>query len=122
LRHLLARVELRRQVLATMADQHLDALAYATFDYPPPKIPADALSTSTLDSAGPGNNRRLSPALGFPAITVPAGFTAEGLPIGLELMGREFDEGLLLKLAYAYEQGTHHRRPPATAPALATAR
>ena len=37
-------------------------------------------------------------------------------------MGREFDEGLLLKLAYAYEQGTHHRRPPATTPALATAR
>ncbi len=122
LRYLLAREELRQQVLAMMAGQHLDALAYATFDYPPPKIPADALTTSTLDSAGPGNNRRLSPALGFPAITVPAGFTAEGLPIGLELMGREFDEGLLLKLAYAYEQGTHHRRPPATTPALATAR
>ena len=122
LRHLLAREELRQQVLAMMANQRLDALAYATFDYPPPKIPADALTTSTLDSAGPGNNRRLSPALGFPAITVPAGFTADGLPIGLELMGREFDEGVLLKLAYGYEQGTHHRRPPQTTPALATAR
>lgn len=113
---------LKQSVLAMMADEKLDALAYATFDYPPPKIPADALTASTLDSAGPGNNRRLSPALGFPAITVPAGFTADGLPIGLELMGREFDEGLLLKLAYAYEQGTHHRRPPGTAPALASAR
>src|SRR5262245_23063450 len=119
---LLAREALRQSVLAAMADQRLDALAYATFDYPPPKIPADALTSSTLDSAGPGNNRRLSPALGFPAITVPAGFTADGLPIGLELMGREFDEGLLLKLAFGYEQGTHHRRPPATAPALASAR
>jgi Asp-tRNA(Asn)/Glu-tRNA(Gln) amidotransferase A subunit family amidase len=122
LQFLLARDALRQEVLAMMADQKLDALAYATFDYPPPKIPADALTSSTLDSAGPGNNRRLSPALRFPAITVPAGFTADGLPIGLELMGREFEEGLLLKLAYAYEQGTHHRRPPGTAPSLASAR
>jgi amidase len=50
---------------------------------------------------------------------VPAGFTADGLPIGLELMGREFDEALLLKLAYAYEQATRNRRPPATTPPLA---
>jgi len=119
---LLARDALRQSVLAMMADEKLDALAYATFDYPPPKIPANALTASALDSAGPGNNRRLSPTLGFPAITVPAGFTPDGLPIGLELMGREFDEALLLKLAYAYEQGTKHRRPPATTPALATAR
>ena len=119
---LLARDALRQEVLAAMVDQQLDALAYATFDYPTPKVPPDALTTSTLDSAGPGNNRRLSPALRFPAITVPAGFTTDGLPIGLELMGREYAEPLLLKLAYAYEQGTHHRRPPATTPALATAR
>ena len=119
---LLARDKLRQTVLTAMADQRLDALAYATFDYPPPKIPSDATTAGVVDYTGPGNNRRLSPALGFPAITVPAGFTADGLPIGLELMGREFDEGLLLKLAYAYEQGTHHRRPPATTPALATAR
>lgn len=122
LRHLLAREELRQQVLAAMADQQLDALAYATFDYPTPRIPPDALTASTLDSAGLGNNRRLSPALRFPAITVPAGFTADGLPIGLELMGREYSEPVLLKLAYAYEQGTHHRRPPATTPALAPTR
>jgi Asp-tRNA(Asn)/Glu-tRNA(Gln) amidotransferase A subunit family amidase len=122
LQFLLARDALRQDVLAMMAAHKLDALAYATFDYPPPKIPPDALTASNLDSAGPGNNRRLSPALRFPAITVPAGFTSDGLPIGLELMGREFDEGLLLKLAYAYEQGTHHRRPPGTAPSLASAR
>ena len=122
LQMLLAREALRQAVLAAMADQRLDALAYATFDFQAEKVPADALTTFTLDSAGPGNNRRLSPALGFPAITVPAGFTGDGLPIGLELMGREFNEALLLRLAYAYEQGTHHRRPPQTTPALATAR
>jgi Asp-tRNA(Asn)/Glu-tRNA(Gln) amidotransferase A subunit family amidase len=121
LQMLLAREALKQTVLAAMADEQLDALAYATFDYPTPKIPENALTVGTLDSAGLGNNRRLSPALGFPAITVPAGFTADGLPIGLELMGREYSEPLLLRLAYAYEQGTRHRRPPSTTPALAAA-
>jgi Asp-tRNA(Asn)/Glu-tRNA(Gln) amidotransferase A subunit family amidase len=73
---LLAREQLRQEVLAAMADQQLDALVYATFDYPAPKIPPDALTATTLDYTGPGNNRRLSPVLGFPAITVPAGLQA----------------------------------------------
>jgi len=48
---------------------------------------------------------------GYPSITVPAGFVF-GLPIGLTFVGRAWEEPRLLKLAYAYEQGTHHRRPP----------
>ena len=56
------REELRQAVLAAMADQRLDALAYATFDYPPPKIPSDVMTRTVVDTAGPGNNRRLSPA------------------------------------------------------------
>jgi Asp-tRNA(Asn)/Glu-tRNA(Gln) amidotransferase A subunit family amidase len=51
-------------------------------------------------------------------MTVPAGFTADGLPVGLEFMGRAFAEPVLFRLAYAYEQGTHHRKPPQTTPAL----
>jgi len=51
-------------------------------------------------------------------MTVPAGFTADGLPVGLEFMARAFAEPTLFRLAYAYEQGTHHRRPPATTPPL----
>jgi amidase len=105
-------------VLKVMADERLDALAYATFDHPPLRIPPDALTRTVIDSTGPGNNRRLSPAIGFPAMTVPAGFTADGLPVGLELMGRTFAEPTLFRLAYAYEQGTHHRKPPQTTPAL----
>jgi Asp-tRNA(Asn)/Glu-tRNA(Gln) amidotransferase A subunit family amidase len=100
-----------------MADQRLDAVAYATFDYPPLRIAADALTRSDVDLTGLGNNRRLSPVIGFPAITVPAGFTSDGLPVGLELMARPFAEHLLLRLAYGYEQGTHHRRPPSSTPA-----
>lgn len=64
---LLLKEELRQAVLVSMADQRLDALVYATFDHSPVTIPPDATTRLTIDSAGPGNNRRLSPVLGFPA-------------------------------------------------------
>jgi amidase len=110
--------ELRQAVLTAMADQRIEALVYATFDHPPVRVPSDVMTRTVVDTAGPGNNRRLSPAIGFPAMTVPAGFTADGLPVGLEFMGRAFAEPTLFRLAYAYEQGTHHRKPPQTTPAL----
>jgi aspartyl-tRNA(Asn)/glutamyl-tRNA(Gln) amidotransferase subunit A len=51
---------------------------------------------------------------GFPAITIPCGFSDEGMPIGLQLAGRPFDELTVLRAAYAYEQANdwHTRRPP----------
>jgi len=51
---------------------------------------------------------------GFPVITVPCGFSKDGLPIGLQLAGKPFDEETLLRVAHAYEQATewHPRRPP----------
>ena len=115
---LLLKQDLQQAVLAAMANERLDALVYATFDHQPMLIPADALTRTVIDSAGRGNNRRLSPVLGFPAMTVPAGFTADGTPVGLEFMGRRFAEPTLFKVAYAYEQGTHHRKPPQTTPAV----
>lgn len=50
---------------------------------------------------------------GVPAISVPCGFTAGGLPVGLQIIGKHFDEEAILKVAYAYEQSTewHARRP-----------
>jgi Asp-tRNA(Asn)/Glu-tRNA(Gln) amidotransferase A subunit family amidase len=82
-------------------------------------IAPDVMTKSVVaDVAGLGNNRRLSSLLAFPAITVPAGFTTDGLPVGIEFMARTFDEAMLLKFAYAYEQGTRHRKPPASTPAL----
>jgi aspartyl-tRNA(Asn)/glutamyl-tRNA(Gln) amidotransferase subunit A len=51
---------------------------------------------------------------GLPALSVPCGFTRAGLPVGLQLIGRAFEEGRLLRIARAYEQATrwHLRRPP----------
>jgi aspartyl-tRNA(Asn)/glutamyl-tRNA(Gln) amidotransferase subunit A len=52
-------------------------------------------------------------ALGLPAISVPCGFTAAGLPIGLQIAGHAFDEAGVLRIARAYEQAADwHRRPP----------
>ncbi len=113
LEYLLARDRMRVTVLKTMADLDLDALVYATFDHPPTEIAADVeQNPQPRDRYGLGDNRLISPLTGFPAITVPAGFTPDGLPVGIEFMGRPFTEAMLLGFAYAYEQGTNHRRPP----------
>jgi aspartyl-tRNA(Asn)/glutamyl-tRNA(Gln) amidotransferase subunit A len=53
---------------------------------------------------------------GIPAISVPCGFNHQGLPIGLQMMGKHFDEGMLLRVAYAFEQNTdfHLKKPKLT--------
>jgi amidase len=113
------REALRVAVLQAMAEHRLDAIVYATFDHQPTLIAPDVETNPTPgDGYGWGDNRQLSPAIGFPALTVPAGFTTDGLPVGLELLGRPFTEEVLLGYGYAFEQATHHRRPPASAPPL----
>ena len=116
--YMLARDQIRQDVYQVMADHNLDAFVHATFDHPPSLIALDAeTNPSPADDYGLGDNRLLSPVLGFPALTVPAGFTADGLPIGIEFLGRPFTEAMLLRFGYAFEQATGHRRPPATTPA-----
>lgn len=56
--------------------------------------------------------------LQWPALSVPNGFSAEGLPLGLQILGRAWDEARIIGYAYAYEQATHHRQPPAFTPPL----
>ena len=57
-------------------------------------------------------------SLQWPALSVPNGFLGEGLPQGLQILGRAWDEEKIIGYAFAYEQATHHRRPPANTPAL----
>jgi Asp-tRNA(Asn)/Glu-tRNA(Gln) amidotransferase A subunit family amidase len=99
-------------VTMLMEDQKLDALVYPTWSNPPRLIG---------DSKSPAgdNSQVYSPTSGFPAITVPMGYTRETtLPAGITFFGRAWDEARLIKLAYAYEQATRHRRPPPSTPTV----
>ena len=109
----------RVAVLKLMADQRIDAIVYMTYDAPPQLIAVDVLTNPRpTDGYGLGDNRGLSPTLAWPALTVPAGFSSDSLPVGLEFLGRPWSESLLLGYGFAYEQATKHRRSPPTTPAL----
>ena len=100
------REKLRGAVLKLMTDRQLDAFVYPTWSNPPRLI-------GDLNTPGGDNNQFFAPSTGFPAITVPMGAThGDTLPAGLQFFGRAWSEATLLRLAYAYEQATHHRRPP----------
>ncbi len=106
------RAKLRQGVLDVMTKNRLDALVYPTWSNPPRLI-------GDLNTPPGDNNQLFSPSTGFPAITVPMGYTRGGrLPAGLQFFGRPWAESVLIRLAYGYEQATHHRRPPTTTPPL----
>jgi len=72
-----------------------------------------------LNTPAGDNSQFSSPMTDFPAINVPMGFSRGGtLPIRIAIYGRPWSEATLFKLAYAYEQGTHHRHAPASTPPL----
>jgi aspartyl-tRNA(Asn)/glutamyl-tRNA(Gln) amidotransferase subunit A len=90
--------------------QEVDVLVTPTAPVPAPPIGAQTvnLGGTAHRVRGPGSgviskNTSPSNATGLPAITVPCGFTAAGLPIGLQLIGRPFEEALLFQVAHAYE-------------------
>ena len=106
------RADLRAAVQTLLTDQRLDALTYPTWSNPPRLI-------GDLNTPHGDNNQLFAPSTGFPAITVPMGYTrGNRLPAGLQLLGPAWSEAILMRLAYAYEQATHHRRPPASTPPL----
>jgi len=107
---LAARDLLRRAVVDVMDANTIDAFVYPTTRRIAPLIGGNQL----------GSNAGLSAQSGCPAITVPAG-RVDGFPVGVELLGRPFAEPVLIGLAFAYEQATIHRRPPASAPRLSGA-
>ena len=111
-----ARALIRAQLRAALASYDLLVCPTAHQAAPPITAGRGAI-TQRQDVAGRFFTRRsyVAPAslAGIPAIAIPCGFTREGLPIGLQLLGRPFDEATLLRAAYAYEQETEwsRRRP-----------
>lgn len=102
-------IAFRNAVRVAMDRHRVDAIIYPTWSNPPRKV-------GDLKSPAGDNSQVLSPHTGFPAITVPIGFTEGGLPAGMTFVGRLFAEPDLIGLVYAYEQSTQHRHPPALFP------
>ena len=104
------RDENRAAITALLDEQELDALIYPTI----------RRTARPIGQPQPGSNCALSATSGLPAVTVPAGFADDDMPVGVELLGRAWAEPRLLELAYAYEQGTRHRRAPDFTPSVLT--
>ncbi len=105
------KIAFRNALLRAMDGAKLDAIVYPTWSNAPRLI-------GDLKSPAGDNSQVLSPQTGFPAMTVPMGFTHGGLPAGLTFLGRAWSEGQLIRLAYSYEQATHHRAAPPLFPPL----
>lgn len=105
------RAQVRAAVNKTMDGLKLDAYVYPTWSNPPRLI-------GDLNTPHGDNSQFFSPTTGFPSIQVPMGYTRGVLPAGITFFGRAWAEPTLITLAYAYEQATHHRHPPASTPPL----
>jgi Asp-tRNA(Asn)/Glu-tRNA(Gln) amidotransferase A subunit family amidase len=100
----------RDAVLNMMSERRITAFVYPTLRRKP----------ALIGQPQGGSNCQLSAATGLPALSMPAGFTSDGLPVGMDLLGGPWSEPTLLKVAYAYERLVAPRRPPKTVPPLAT--
>ncbi len=111
---LLRRETLRQAVMTLIAQNRLDAVLY----------PHQRRLVVPIGEEQVERNGVLSNSTGFPAVTFPGGFSAPtasapiGVPIGLEILGPEWSESALLKIAFAYQEGARPRRPPASTPPL----
>ena len=111
-----AREAFRGRVLNAMAEVGATALVFPTTQVPAPtraELDAGRWTTFTFPT-----NTLIAAQTWMPAVSVPAGFTAAGLPVGLEIVGLPYREADLLALAYAFEQATLQRRAPSSVPPL----
>jgi len=105
---LIKRIELRNLVMAIMAKYDLDAIIY-----PHQKRPVVKVGEPQIE-----RNGVIGSVTGFPSCVVPAGFTKPtdsapiGVPIGMEILCREWEEPILIEIAYAFEQATNYRKTP----------
>ncbi|MYB06984.1 MAG: glutamyl-tRNA amidotransferase [Gemmatimonadetes bacterium] len=105
----------RDLIVGVLDDHDLDAIVYPTSPTRPG--PAGVYRGSSAPNPAPSATN-LANLSGLPDLIVPAGYTGDGLPVGISFLGREYSEARLLALGYAFEQATRVRRDPVHAPAL----
>ena len=93
----------------TLDRMHLDGYVYPATQMPPPD---ESMPQDGKLSEGPHSDTGYVNMLGVPAVVVPGGFYPSGLPFGLEISAKRWHDGDLIGWAFAYEQATHHRKPP----------
>lgn len=104
-----SRDEFRAFFVDLMEQQQLEALIY------PANLARPHTHEGGLERFGGEPSTCAESALtGLPQVTVPGGFIGGAYPVGVSFLGRLWADRRLLALAYAYEQATHHRRPPPT--------
>ena len=107
----------RRIVINQMGKAGAAALVYPTTQVQSPR--RDDLNAGQWKTLEFPTNTLIGAQTWMPAISVPAGFTPGGVPVGMEILGLPYREDDLLALAYSFEQATQHRRAPASSPELA---
>jgi amidase len=100
------RIAFREAIENTMDSLQLDALIYPSWRHKPAHL------NQFMEEYKGDNSQVISPHTGQPAFTVPMGYTEGNLPAGLQFLGRMYAEPTLVKLTYAYEQATQHRKAP----------
>lgn len=105
---LAARAALRTGVEQVFEENELDAIVYPTIG----QIPV------FIGESQPGNNCSIAANSGLPALSLPAGFSDSGLPVGMELLAGFLEDERLLAIGHAIESGYPQRRPPAVTPDL----
>ena len=109
---ILRQAQVRNTIMKIIADYELDAIVY----------PHQQQLVCKVGSSQKQRNGVLCSVTGFPSVVVPAGFSrpdtdsATGVPIGMEIIGEPWSEKRLIRIAYAFEQATHYRKPPVTTP------
>lgn len=114
-RQSLGQESFRRDIMDTFAANDLDAILFPDVQVVPPKIAelGDKYTTANYPT-----NTPIGAQSQCPAISVPAGLTDEGCPVGIELLGKPHHEHQLIEMAYAYEQAADPRHSPESAPAI----
>jgi len=109
----------QREILNVFTKHDLDAMLYPNIRHLPPideEVVEDDLYPDTMRDF-PSNTMIVSQSK-LCGVSIPAGLTEDGVPVGVELAGKPLAEPTLLKLAYSYEQMTDNREPPETAPEI----